>query len=157
MRGLVRCRETADEVVQEAFLRTYENRDTLQIPRAFLFSIAHNLAADIRRRQRFIAPDADATLDDSCLAVEYARPEDLLIADEASRLLKEAIDLLPPQCRIVFTLKLFHGYSYREISKELDLAEKTVEKHVARGILRTHGYMRARYSVDRSRSEFVGC
>jgi RNA polymerase sigma-70 factor, ECF subfamily len=145
VRRLVRSRETADEVVQEAFLRTYEQRDAVQIPRAFLFSTARNLASDIRRHDRIAATDSVGDLQDAQIVQPDAPLDSLLIADEASRLLKEAVDRLPEQCRAVFTLKVFHGWSYREIAQQLGLAEKTVEKHVARALLRTHGYMRARY------------
>lgn len=150
VRRLIRSRETAEEIVQEAFLRTYEQRDALQTPRAFLFSIARNLASDIRRHDRIAATDSVGDFDDSRVVSKGGPLEDLLIADEASRLLREAVERLPPQCHAVIALKLFHGYSYREIGERLGLAEKTVEKHVARGLLRTHRYMRARYTERRS-------
>lgn len=149
VRRLVPSRETADEIVQEAFLRTYEQRNEVETPRAFLFSTARNLAYDIHRHERIAATDSVGDLDDSGV-VHLSEPvEDRLIADEASRFLREAIEHLPLQCKAVFALKVFHGHSYREIGERLGLAEKTVEKHVARGLLRTHRYMRARYAQCR--------
>lgn len=49
VRRLVASVETADEIVQEAFLRTYENAERLDTPRAFLFTTARNLASSARR------------------------------------------------------------------------------------------------------------
>ena len=150
VRRLVRSRETADEIVQEAFLRTYEQGHSVQTPRAFLFSTARNLASDIRRHDRIAATDSVGDFDDSGVVSGSESLDDRLIADEASRLLKEAVEQLPPQCQAVFALKVFHGHSYREIGERLGLAEKTVEKHVARGLLKTHHYMRACYAEGRS-------
>ena len=46
IRRFVGSSETAKEIVQEAFLRTYRQRDTVTTLRAFLFSTARNLAAN---------------------------------------------------------------------------------------------------------------
>src|SRR3981189_1197625 len=44
--------ETAKEIVQEAFLRTYRQRESVTTLRAFLFSTARNLAANEYRHRR---------------------------------------------------------------------------------------------------------
>lgn len=149
IRRLVRSEATADEIVQEAFLRTYEQGTTVQVPRAFLFSTARNLAADRRRHERVAATDYVGDFDDPRVGGMGEPLEDVLIADEASRLLKKAIDRLSPQCHATLTLKLFHGYSYKEIAATLGLAEKTVEKHIARGLEQIHEFMLGRYPPPR--------
>lgn len=145
IRRLVRSEDAVEEIVQEAFLRTYEQADAVKTPRAFLFSTARNLAADRRRHERIAATDPVGDFDDSAVVARDKAPEDVLIADEASRLLKHAIDRLPPQCHAALTLKVFHGYSYKEIAATLGLSEKTVEKHIGTGLDRVHTYLRARY------------
>lgn len=145
IRRLVHSGETADEIVQEAFLRTYERGSAVEVPRAFLFSTARNLAADRRRHERVAATEPLADFEDTRIGSVGGPLEDALIAGEASRLLKRAIDRLPPQCHAALTLKVFHGCSYKEIAAILGLSVKTVEKHIAVGLARTHEYMRARY------------
>lgn len=147
VRKLVRSRETADEIVQEAFLRTYEHAGKLGTPRAFLFSTARNLASSVRRHEKVAMTDTMGDLDDSGVVVGNGSVEDLLISDEAGRLLREAVDRLPPQCRAAFALKVFHACSYKEIAERLGVTEKTVEKHVARGLQRTHEWLRRRYAL----------
>jgi RNA polymerase sigma factor (sigma-70 family) len=148
VRKLVGSRDAAEEIVQEAFLRTYVQGDKVRAPRAFLFSIARNLAFDRKRHERIAATESTDDVE-SLMRPEPSTPlEDLLVADEASRLLKEAVDRLPPRCQVAFKLKVFHGFSYREIGEQLGVSEKTVEKHVAQGLQRTHSYLRARYAAS---------
>src|SRR5260370_12624644 len=52
IRRFVGSSETAKEIVQEAFLRTYRQRDSVTTLRAFLFSTARNLAANEYRHRR---------------------------------------------------------------------------------------------------------
>jgi len=141
----VRSPDTADEIVQEAYLRTYEHAESLQTPRAFLFRTARNLATDDRRHGRVANSEPMGEFGPESVVSGDGPLENLLIADEASRLLKQAIDRLPPQCHAALTLKLFHGQSYREIARALHLSEKTVEKHIARGMDRIQTYLHARY------------
>ena len=152
VRRLVPSKETSEEIVQEAYLRTFEQAGALKTPRAFLFSTARNLAADRRRHERVAATDTVGDFDDSGV-VGDGPLENLLIADEASRILKQAIDRLPPQCHAALTLKVFHGYSYKEIGATLGLSEKTVEKHIGRGLDRVQTYLRMRYSMQGERNE----
>ncbi len=117
--------ETAKEIVQEAFLRTYRQRDSVTTLRAFLFSTARNLAT------------------------EHESLETEVLRDERNRLIQEAIDRLPPQCRAAFALRVFHECSYKEVADRLGISAKTVEKHIARGLRETHSYINRRYSATR--------
>jgi RNA polymerase sigma-70 factor, ECF subfamily len=144
VRGLVGSKEKAEDIVQEAFLRTYEHRSTVATPRAFLFSAARNLAIDARRHERVAKTDSVGDVDTSGV-VSISTPESLALADERSRLLREAIEHLPPQCRAVFALKVFHACSYQEIAERLGISVKTVEKHVGRGLKDTHQYVKRHY------------
>jgi RNA polymerase sigma-70 factor, ECF subfamily len=141
----VRSRDTAEEIVQEAFLRTYEHAQGDKAPKAFLFSVARNLATDHHRHERVARTDTVGDFDTSDVGRQCASLEIGLLADERSRLLKDAIEHLPPQCRTVFILKVFHACSYKEISERLGISARTVENHVARGLRETHQYMRRQY------------
>lgn len=145
VRKLVRSRDTADEIVQEAFARTYEQGAGVRAPKAFLFTTARNLASNMHRHERVAATDLVDSFDDARI-IGHAKPIDEgLIAAEAANLLKEAVANLPPQCRAAFTLKVFHACSYKEIAERMGITPKTVEKHIARGLRDTHRYMRERY------------
>jgi RNA polymerase sigma-70 factor, ECF subfamily len=147
IRRFVGSSETAKEIVQEAFLRTYRERDSVTTLRAFLFSTARNLAANDYRHRRTVERNAVGNLGDSRMNPESESLESELIRDERNRLIQEAIDHLPRQCRAAFTLRVFHECSYQEVAHRLGISPKTVEKHIARGLRDTHSYIKRRYAM----------
>lgn len=146
VRRYVGAGETAEEIVQEAFLRTYEHAASVQTPAAFLFTTARNLAWKRWRHERIAKTDSIGDIDDTRVITGCESIDDELLADERTRVLAEAIGRLPPQCRAAFTLRVFHACSYKEIAQKLGISARTVEKHIARGLRETHAYVKLRYS-----------
>jgi RNA polymerase sigma-70 factor (ECF subfamily) len=149
IRRFVGSSETAKEIVQEAFLRTYRQGESVTTLRAFLFSTARNLAANEYRHRRIMERDTLGDFGDWRVKTEHESLETELLRDERNRLIQEAIDRLPPQCRAAFTLRIFHECSYKEVADRLGISAKTVEKHIARGLHETHSYMKRRYDGTR--------
>jgi RNA polymerase sigma-70 factor (family 1) len=147
IRRFVGSSETAKEIVQEAFLRTYRQRESVTTLKAFLFSTARNLAANEYRHRRIMERGALGDFGDSLVKSESLEAE--LLRDERNRLIQEAIDRLPPQCRAAFTLRVFHECSYKEVADRLGISARTVEKHIARGLHDTHNYLKRRYNATR--------
>jgi RNA polymerase sigma-70 factor (ECF subfamily) len=141
--------ETAKEIVQEAFLRTYRHGESVTTLRAFLFSTARNLAANEYRHRRTMEKNALGDFTRSRTDVEHESLETELLRDERNQLIQEAIDRLPPQCRAAFALRVFHECSYKEVADRLGISAKTVEKHIARGLRETHNYLNRRYNAPR--------
>jgi RNA polymerase sigma-70 factor (ECF subfamily) len=69
-------------------------------------------------------------------------PEERAIADEELRLLQQAVAQLPTQCGAVFSLRIFHACSYKDIAERLGISPRTVENHVAHALRETHEYLR---------------
>ncbi|HTP39065.1 MAG TPA: sigma-70 family RNA polymerase sigma factor [Steroidobacteraceae bacterium] len=147
VRRLVRSPEATDDIVQEAYLRTFEQSEQVEIPRAFLFSAARNLAIDSFRRERVRKTDSLGDFDLSNVVSQDESPEGALLSDERSQLLRQAIEQLPPQCRAACTLRILHGHSYQEIGRRMGISAKTVENHIARALRETHDYLRQRYGM----------
>ncbi len=149
VRRLVRSGDTADEIVQEAFLRAYQHADEDKPASALLYSVARNLAVDHHRRERHAHSESLGENLSSSVIPEGKSEclESWLLAEEQAALLKRAVERLPPQCRAAFALKVFHGCSYREIAQRLGIAEKTVEAHLSRGMRETFRYLRQQYQI----------
>jgi len=149
----VRSRAAAEDIVQEAYARTYAQGARVEQPKAFLYVTARNLAYNANRHERLAATDLVEDIDSTgAYSDDGQSPEDGLIADEEARLLQEAVERLPPQCRAAFAMKVFQEFSYRQIADALGISTKTVEKHISKGLKDTHAYMRRRYQMpDRER------
>jgi len=132
-----------EDIVQETFVRSYEAELVQKIahPRAFLLKTAWNLALNhVERADRRIVdsledlPDAEALSDGETV-------ESQLESQERMLLFCRAVRDLPLQCRRAFLLKKVYGMSQRDIARYLGISESTVEKHVAKGILRCWTYL----------------
>jgi len=155
VRRLVQSRESAEEIVQEAFLRTYEHARSDRPPGALLYSIAHNLAMDHHRHARRVKACTWEEEGLLCVAAsgEGDSLESWLLQEERSSLLKAAVEQLAPQCRAAFALRVFHGCAYRDIAGKLGISEKTVEAHVSRGIRETYRYLRRRFQLKEASAD----
>ncbi len=73
---------------------------------------------------------------------EEAPPDEVTDARRRFESFCVAVERLPPVCRRVFVLRKVHKLSHTEISEVLGLSESTIEKHVAKGLVRCREYLR---------------
>lgn len=137
-----------DDVVQESYLRIWKARalHPIQSAKAFLFSIARNLALDTLRHER--RSPINVVTDLSLLFVMDDRPDAAAAAARQQEvdLLVEAIDALPARCREIFILRKLRGVAQKEIAARLGLSEQTVQVQAARGLRRVAESLRRRLS-----------
>ena len=146
-------RDELEDLVQEAFLRVYASRTSrpLRRPKSFLFATAKNLLID-RQRRRFVRGTQLPVVDPHRAASPEIDPEERASLSERTELLWLAIGQLPPRCRTAFVLRKFHHLSYRAIAKQMGISVKTVEKHLARAVLKCREYLQ---EAERSSSRVV--
>jgi RNA polymerase sigma-70 factor (ECF subfamily) len=134
-----------EDILQETYINTYQSslKQEISFPKAFMVKTAIRLAnRHIKVAQRV---DCDESIEERSDeggeyydATEYAsQTEQEVLNREDFGFLCEAVNELPTQCRKVFILKKVYGLSQREIAEKLGISESTVEKHVAKGLLRT--------------------
>ena len=125
VRRIVLKHEDANDVLQNAFLKIWNNLDTFQGKSAlstWLYRIAINEALDFVRRQKNVNSATVSTEDEPGVAARLMG-DDYFDGDEAQARLQEAVARLPEVQRTVFTLKYFDELKYSEISKILDTSE----------------------------------
>jgi RNA polymerase sigma factor (sigma-70 family) len=136
--------EDIEDLVQETYVRMYALPDfhLVESPKALLFRIAHNLAVERARRHKAQATDTVADLEALTVFSEEAPPEEQTDARHRFESFCAAVERLPPICRRVFVLRKVHKLSHAEISEVLGVSESTIEKHVAKGLVRCREYLR---------------
>jgi RNA polymerase sigma-70 factor (ECF subfamily) len=113
-------RLTAEDLLQETFLRVYIHRESYRPTAAFrtwLFTIARNLALDHLRRGGIVGESAGE--EDRAAALPDPSPSPLrhVEAGEELRLLEAALQQLPPGQREVLLLSRYAGLSHTEIAE----------------------------------------
>lgn len=160
VRRFVKRPEDVEDIVQEAYIRSYQNLLGKKIDntRAYLFSAARNLAF---KHNNLSFNRLSDQLDDLGLSevIDIEDPvADCVEAREEFAHLCEAIRELPQQCRRVFVLKKIYGLSHQEIADRMELSVNTVHQHLAKGVarcalyMRDKGYARSRTSSKSTRS-----
>lgn len=125
--------DAAEDIAQRAFIRTWEERDTLQPDgsvRAFIYRTARNLALnerrDARAHLRLLAHNTRAGLGAMPLS-----PGDQLATAELQGAIAAAIDALPPRRREIFILARYHEMGYGEIAAVLEISPQTVANQMS--------------------------
>lgn len=127
---------TAQEIVQETFLRLYRhlgaNGDRSNL-RAWIYRVAHNLARNHQAsaRSRLSASIDEASAD--LLLAQDDSPELQLLSRERERRVRRAMESLTDAQRECLLLRA-QGMKYREIATVLNLSISTVGENVQRGL-----------------------
>ncbi len=126
---LLKSEELAQDVLQDIFVKIWENRKTIDPTRNFgglLYTMASNLAKNVFRKSIY----------DQLMRSEFAKNdsyspfEALDNASNAKTILNTALDRLTPRQREVYCLHKIEGLSYREISKLLSISESAINHHI---------------------------
>jgi RNA polymerase sigma-70 factor (ECF subfamily) len=126
--GVLRQRQDAEEVAQEAFLRAHarygrlRDRERFQ---AWLVRVVWRLAIDRwRADRRRLARESRATRED------VRTPDDLAASARQAAAIRAAIDALPPKLRMTIVLAAIEGHGVREVASLLRLPEGTVKSRL---------------------------
>ena|SRR6266540_1643629 len=128
--GVLRQREDAEDVAQEAAVRAYRgftslrNRDQF---RSWLVRIAWRLALDRRKSER---RRGVRELKASAAPPISPSAEEIAAGRQTEQRVWEAVDDLPEKLRIVVVLSAIEGHGMREVAALLGLAEGTVKSRL---------------------------
>ena len=156
LRYLQRCWPHRDEIHdlrQEIYARVYEaaGKALPQQPKAFLFASARHLLADRARRAKVVSIEPMGDFEPSHVLVDEVSPERWCGGRQALKRLADAFDRLPDRCREVVWLRKVEELPQKEVARRLGVAEKTVEKQVAKGARLIADYMFGEAGVPRSK------
>lgn len=144
--------EDAEDVMQDALLKTYQHVTEISEPEAFrtwLYATVRNACLMKRRRHvgepaNFVSLEQGIPAVDGTIAVDVADPsrpaDQRLVDDWMDARLHEALKKLPPSYRIVVVMREMEGLSTKEVATITGFSEANVKTrlHRARVMLRRH-------------------
>jgi len=132
---LTGCKEKAKDIVQDVFLKLWQNYTTLNTIENFssyIFKLAHNQFLNAAKRM------ANETLIISKIQSRTdaynAPPDEKLEYKEVENLLNEVLQKLPPQQKLIFKLSREQGLKHEEIAKQLQISPSTVKNHLVQSL-----------------------
>ena len=138
--SMLKSREDAVDIVQEAFFQAHRKLDTFRGDSAFytwLYRIATNRALSFLRKQK-LKPTSMEGLNETSgfdppASDDHSQPLKMVLREEHRQLVRETLDELTDDYRVVLVMKEFEGLQYDEIAELTENPIGTVRSRIHRG------------------------
>ena len=137
----IRDADEVADVTQEAFIKAYKAMPKFRGESKFytwLYRIAINTAKNhlVSKSRRPANTDIDIEdaeqFPNNEKLIDEASPENMLVKDELSAMIKNSLRALPEDLRTALTLREFEGMSYEDIAVAMDCPVGTVRSRIFR-------------------------
>lgn len=133
--NFTRDKEIAEEIVQEAFVKLWDERRSIIVDKSiksYLLRCVQNRCIDWIRhkkiRQKYLE-EASATLE----TFEY-NTDNYVLDSELKDLLKAALGKLPPEIYEAYCLSRHKGLKYKDIATTMKVSVRTVEVRIGKAL-----------------------
>ena len=151
--------DDAKDIYQEVFMRVFKGLPKFEFRSEFstwLYRIATNVCLSFKSKQRkqlttsidqeYGGGDEEQENTLSQVLADEATTDQQAVNSEIAMHVQEAMDVLSPQQKLVFTLRHYEGYKLREIADMLECAEGTVKKYLFTATKRMRKQLEGVYS-----------
>ena len=128
------CMEMSKDLSQQVFIKLWKKRESLSINyslKKYIFKIGYNLFLDLQEKKKKDFKLLEQLKHDALHEITEI-PDDNF--DQKVSFILSEVNKLPRQCKTVFLLAKKDGLKYREISEELNISVKTVERHMNKAL-----------------------
>lgn len=138
---MTRSDDVAQEMVQDIFLKVWQNRASLPDiikPDSYFFTVlyrqiyGHYKKLSLERKMLKLIAESPAFKNIT---------DETVLAQESERLINEAIARLPRQQQLVFRLSKQDGLSREQIAEKLQISPNTVKHHLAAAMQSIRSYL----------------
>lgn len=133
--SFTRNSDYSEEIVQEVFLKLWENRNSLVIHsslKSFLLKTVQNRSIDSLRHLGITSKYAAAILDHPLLSENDT--ENYILHSELEAKFNQAMDKIPAQYAEAFRMSRIELLNYQEIAQKLGVSVRTVEVRISRAL-----------------------
>ncbi len=147
---MVRDLEFAEDIVQEAFIKSYKKLATFEGRSSFkswLFQIGINTMRNkLRSKHRF-----SVNIEHVHMSTEAMGDKNIAL-DDLKRLIKAEVDHLPVKQKTALMLRVFEDMSFKEVAEVMDCPYDTAKANYRHALMK----LRHRFDVDLDLKIFKG-
>jgi RNA polymerase sigma-70 factor (ECF subfamily) len=143
----LRDEELSEDIVQNIFIYLWEKRDSLPTGcsvKSYLYSASKNKSLNylrnVKNKNRIVEKfvfQPDSTSEETA--------DQFLEFEELKRILCDAVEGLPAQCKTVYRLSRDGGLTYKEIAEKMGITSKTVENQISIAIKKIKDFLQPYY------------
>lgn len=126
--------DTAEDVVQDVFVKFWSKRENMNIihsVKSYLYRATINTSLNYLESNKKIIRLKDTEHSSESLTINTGEE---LSHKELKNKIDEAIDQLPPKCKVIFVLSRNEGMKYQQIADHLGISVKTVENQMGKAL-----------------------
>ena len=139
-KGYLDYHQDAESIVQNVFLKLWENKGTLKEVNninCYLFTMTKNSCLDQLKHEKVKREYFDKNY------ILRSEIQTFFLHDEAASLLLEnelekeiirSIELLPDKCKSIFKKSRFEGLKRGEIAAQMGISQRTVDNHISNAL-----------------------
>lgn len=131
-------REKAEDIVQELFVKLWERKTFFpkedESIKRFLYVTTRNSIIDyFRSKENSVRlKSQDINITNIVINIDSEDLESEMEYAEKLRIIKEAVDELPPKCRDIFNKVYFEEKKYSDVAEELNVSLNTIKTQMFR-------------------------
>ncbi|HEY4155291.1 MAG TPA: RNA polymerase sigma-70 factor [Puia sp.] len=136
--SMVKIKEASEEIIEDVFIRIWkqkENMTGIRNLRVYLYTAVKNSSLNYlskKARESITEPFDHIEIE----FIESVNPEQLMITAELFNKIRQAIENLPPRCKMIFKLIREDGLKYKEVSQILNISVNTIDAQMAIAVSR---------------------
>ncbi len=146
--------DVAEDLVQEVFLKIWENRGNIRVEtfHSYVFTMVRNSCLNYIKHKNIVGntiDEGDVNLKEEALYYVdfFSDPHHQTIFNELKQEIAKVMDTFPEQTRIIFELSRFKGLKNHEIADTLGVTQRTVEKHITRALMKFRSHFPETYLI----------
>ena len=158
--ALIHSKIIAEEVVEDVFIRLWINHpkiNTIENLQVYLYTAVKNRSLNAINiiHKKLISEPFDTI--DTQLQTLDENPVEKLISTEMLKKVDQAIQQLPPKCKMIFKLVREDGLKYKEVATILNISVNTIDAQMAiavKKITTTLGLNKTKITVSKKKFTF---
>jgi len=132
--AIVKQKMVAEEITEDVFIKIWQNRSKapqIQNLNVYLYTAIKNTAFNYLSKQTI--ENITEPFDNIDIQLNYSvvTPEQIIITAEMHKRVLQAIETLPPKCKMIFKLIREDGLKYKEVAEILNISVNTIDVQMA--------------------------